>query len=85
MNKDIKIKILSVAMRYVEDYPPTPTEPLITEVITLPCHVAIRLDKFDDSTTQQIYDIMFRKMETLMTKYEPRTIPNINFNFGDNS
>jgi hypothetical protein len=84
MNRDIKIRILSIAMRYIEDIPPT-SEPLITEVITLPNSVAIRVDKFDDSTIQQIYDIMFRRMETLTTKYEPRVIPSINFNFGENS
>jgi hypothetical protein len=86
MNRDIKIKILSIAMRYIEDYNNGETSPLMNEVITLPSRVAIRLDKFDDPTTQQIYDIMFRRMETLTTKYEgERTIPNMNFNFGDDS
>jgi len=84
MNREIKIRILSVAMRYIEDYNDGETLPLMNEVITLPSRVAIRLDKFDDSTTQQIYDIIFRRMEILTTKYKgERTIPNMNFNFGD--
>lgn len=80
-DKNVQIQILNAAMRYVEDYCGDDTSNHICESKGNPTGLNFFLDNFDDATIQQIYNIVFRKMELLNSRYEPRVLPIINFNF----
>ena len=80
-DKNIQIQILDTAMRYVEDYCGGDKTKHIKEGMGSPNGLNFFLDNFDDSTIQQIYNIVFRKMEILNSRYEARVLPTINFNF----
>jgi len=84
-DKNIQIQILDTAMRYVEDYCEGDKTKHIKEGMGSPSGLNFFLDNFDDSTIQQIYNIVFRKMEILNSRYETRVLPSINFNFGQDA
>jgi hypothetical protein len=84
-DKNIQIQILNTAMRYVEDYCDGDKTNHIKAGMGSPSGLNFFLENFDDSTIQQIYNIIFRKMEILNSKYEPKVLPTINFNFDPNA
>jgi len=80
-DKNVQIQILNACRRYVEDYCGGDKTNHIREGMGSPSGLNFFLENFDDSTIQQIYNIVFHKMELLNSRYEPRVLPIINFNF----
>lgn len=83
-NKSVQIQILNAAMRYVEDYCKGDKSNHIHESRGSPSGLNFFLDNFDDLTVQQIYNIIYNRMQLLNSPYVEKQTPTINFNFGEN-
>lgn len=83
-NKTIQVQILDAAMRYVEDYCGDDASHHICESKGNPTGLNFFLDNYNDSTIQQIYNIIFNYIKKLNAPYsEIKPIPKMNFNFGE--
>ena len=84
-NKNIQIEILNTAMRYVEDYCNGDASNHIHDSMGSPSGLNFFLENFNDSTIQQIYKIIYNRMQLLNSPYITKQIPKINFNFGQDA
>jgi hypothetical protein len=83
-NKSVQIQILNAAMRYIEDYCNGDKSNHIHESRGSPIGLNFFLNNFDDLTIQQIYDIVYNRMQLLNSPRIEKQTPSMNFNFGDN-
>jgi hypothetical protein len=87
MNRDIKLKILDTVVNQIDNLAGERVknaEAVATALangllIQAPNGLNINLDKLDESTIRQIYNIIYNRMEILNTPVRQRSYPIFNF------
>ena len=86
MNKATKIRILDTVMYYIDDNTESDHMQLKSELIIKSGNgLNIILDKLPQSVCNDIYNIIYRRVEILKSPYIEKQTLSMNFNFGDNA
>ena len=88
MNKATKIRILDAVMYYIDDNANTESDhmQLVSELIIKSGNgLNIILDKLPQSVCNDIYNIIYRRIEILNSPHIEKHTLSMNFNFGDNN